>query len=131
MNAMNDDLRQPTLTPTQRQQIQSWIDTLQREMDEIDREQVEGVAPELAALPAEYSFVHGNILLRSNRLVDAEPQYLRAIEARPDYGEAFNNLASLYYQAGALGKAREVLQEARNRDLPINLDLERAVAANP
>jgi pentatricopeptide repeat protein len=129
--AMNDDLRQPTNTAAQIAQIQTWIDQLKHEIDEIDREQASGVAPELATLPAEYSFIHGNILLRSNRLVDAEPQYLRAIEAKPDYGEAFNNLASLYYQAGSFDKARQVLQEARNRNLPINLDLERAVAANP
>ncbi len=128
INALQADYRQAA-TQQQRDQIQNYISTLQHQIDDIDRDQVSRAPTELATLPAEYSFVHGNILLRMNRLIDAEPQYLRAIEANPKYGEAFNNLASLYFQAGRLEEARSVLAQARGRGLPINLDLERAVAA--
>jgi pentatricopeptide repeat protein len=128
ISALQEDLRGGA-TAQQQEQIRTYISQLQHQIDEIDRDQASRGPTELAALPAEYSFVHGNILLRMNRLVDAEPQYLRAIEANPEYGEAFNNLASLYYQAGRLEEARKVLQDARNRGLPINQELERAVAA--
>jgi pentatricopeptide repeat protein len=128
INALQQDFRQAA-TQQQRVQIQNYITTLQQQIDEIDRDQASRGPTELAVLPAEYSFVHGNILLRMNRLIDAEPQYLRAIETNPKYGEAFNNLASLYFQAGRLEEARSVLQQARGRGLPINLDLERAVTA--
>jgi Tfp pilus assembly protein PilF len=126
ISALQDDLRQAA-TPQERERIQTYMGTLQHEIDDIDRQQAQQGPAEIAVLPAEYSFVHGNVLLRMNRLIDAEPQYQRAIEANPKYGEAFNNLASLYYQAGRLEEARQVLETARSRNLPINLDLERAV----
>lgn len=128
INTLQEDFRQ-ALRQDQRDRLQNYIITLQHQIDEIDRDQVSQTPTETAALPSEYSFVHGNILLRMNRLIDAEPQYLRAIEVNPKYGEAFNNLASLYFQAGRLEEARSVLAQARGRGLPINLDLERAVAA--
>ncbi|MDQ1348327.1 MAG: hypothetical protein QG573_1701 [Acidobacteriota bacterium] len=128
INTLQADFRQAA-TQEQRDQIQNYITTLQRQIDDIDRDQASRAPTALAALPAEYSFVHGNILLRRNQLSDAEPQYLRAIEANPKYGEAFNNLASLYFQAGRLEEARSVLQQARSRGLQINLELERAVTA--
>ena len=71
--------------------------------------------------------MHGNILLRMGRLDDAEGQYRKAIAARPDYGEAANNLASLYYQAGKMDNALQVLEEAEQRGLPINAELKKAV----
>jgi pentatricopeptide repeat protein len=128
INSLQENYRQAT-TPQAREQIQNFIITTQRQIDEIDRDQALRAPTESAALPAEYSFVHGNILLRMNRLVDAEPQYLRAIEANPKYSEAFNNLASLYFQAGRLKEARTALEQARSRGLQVNLDLERAVTA--
>jgi tetratricopeptide (TPR) repeat protein len=128
INALQQDFRQAA-TQQQRDQIQNYISTLQHQIEDIDRDQASRAPTEMAALPAEYSFVHGNILLRMNRLIDAEPQYLRAVEINPKYGEAFNNLASLYYQAGRMEEARSVLAQARGRGLPINLDLERAVTA--
>ena len=127
--ALQDDLRRAA-TPQIAQQIQTYIDQLQHQISDIDTERVSEALPaEAQGLPAEYSFVHGNTLLRLGRLIDAEPQYQRAIEANPHYGEAFNNLASLYYQAGRYEEARKVLQEARGRDLPISLELEKAVEA--
>jgi len=127
INALQQDYRQAA-TQQQRDQIQNYISTVQHQIEDIDRDQASRSPNEMAVLPAEYSFVHGNVLLRMNRLIDAEPQYLRAIEVNPKYGEAFNNLASLYFQAGRLEEARSVLAQARGRGLPINLDLERAVA---
>jgi pentatricopeptide repeat protein len=136
--ALQEDLSRSTVprpgtvaAPEQdRARIQNYISQLQHEIQEIDRGQS---APQQgsASMPAEYSFVHGNILLRMNRLDQAEQQYLRAIAANPKYGEAFNNLASLYYQAGRFEEARQVMQQARSRRLPVNADLERAVAAQP
>lgn len=128
INSLQENYRQAT-TPQARDQIQNFIITTQQKIDEIDRDQDLRAPGDAAALPAEFSFVHGNILLRMNRLVDAEPQYLRAIEANPKYGEAFNNLASLYFQAGRLQEARTTLEQARSRGLPVNLELERAVTA--
>ena len=128
ITALEDDLRHVT-SDDERRRVETYIDTLRHQIDEIDRDRGSVSATELRAMPAEYFFVHGNILLRMNRLIDAEPQYLRAIEANPKYGEAFNNLASLYYQAGRLDDARKTIELARGRGLPVMEELAKAVGA--
>ncbi len=110
----------------ERDRIVDQINQLERDLAELDRHQTP-VPAAVAGVPAEYSFVHGNILLRMNQLAEAEEQYRRAIAANPKYGEAVNNLASLYYQAGKMQSALTVLEEAEQRGLPINADLKKAV----
>ncbi len=116
------------LAPAVRDRIVEQINQLERDKAELDRFQ-SAVPATVSGVPAEYYFVHGNILLRMNRLDEAEAHYRRAITANPKYGEAVNNLASLYYQAGKMQSALQVLEEAEQRGLPINPELKQAVLA--
>ena len=117
-------------TDAQRSAISVRISELQRQLQDIDRQIQEPTAVTAlttGGLPAEYPFVHGNILLRLNRLEEAESQYKRALEIQPKYPEAINNLASLYYGAGRGQLALVVINDAEAHGVAVNPELKKAV----
>jgi tetratricopeptide (TPR) repeat protein len=101
-------------------QVQQDKDTIQRQL----------YAPptEVAGMPADYYFFHGNILLRLNRLDDAAAQYREALKVKPDHADASNNLASLYLSAGHPQVAMDILDQAEAQGATVNADLRKAVA---
>ncbi len=68
-------------------------------------------------LPVAYLYL-GNVYFKKNELDDAESSYRKAIKKVPDNGDAYNNLAWLYYSK------KENLQEAEDLAL-------KAIALNP
>jgi tetratricopeptide (TPR) repeat protein len=111
----------------ERDAIAARISELSRQLQDIDREVSDPAKLARPGMPAEYPFVHGNILLRMNRLAEAEPQYKRALEIQPKYPEAINNLASLYYSAGRGPLALLVLNDAEAHGVTVNPELKKAV----
>jgi tetratricopeptide (TPR) repeat protein len=100
----------------------------QEEQDrETIRRQLYEPPDEVVGMPAEYHFFHGNVLLRLDRLDDASLQYREALKIRPNYADASNNLASMYFNAGHVEVARDILDEAEANGAVVNADLKKAV----
>lgn len=115
-------------TPEQRQQIENLIGRLQNEKFEIERELHE-YRPDPQGVPARYSCLHGNILLRLGKDPEAIAQYEEALKADPAYGEAANNLASLYHVNGKHERALEVVTGAEKLGAVLHPELKKSIQA--
>ena len=78
-------------------------------------------------VPAEYDFLHGNVLMRLGRYDVAVAQYGEALRKKPAYVEAANNLASVHHGKRQYGKALEVVQKAETAGARLNPELKRAI----
>jgi len=54
-------------------------------------------------------------------------QYLETIKRNPQYGNAYNNIAFLYYIEGKYEKALEYLEMAEKKGIKINSEFKRAI----
>ena len=116
----------PRALPEERLRVLGKISQLQGERDTLLREiQTPSGGP--VPVPARYTFLHGNILLRLDRPSEAVAQYEAALAVEPDHGHAANNLASLYYTAGQHAKALEVVSAARKAGGEVNPELAKAI----
>jgi pentatricopeptide repeat protein len=79
------------------------------------------------ALPADYSYVHGNILFKMNNLQEASDQYLKAIEADAGHLRAYNNLVNICYLIGDYEKALKFIKQAETNGVELNPMLREAV----
>jgi len=108
---------------------------LQQQMIQVEGEKAEinrilnAQRPDPSAIPAEYSFFHGNVLLRLQRPAEAVVQYELALKANPGYGEAANNLAALHYSARQYDEAARVVTEAEGQGVVVNPELKKAIEA--
>ncbi|MBK8595248.1 MAG: hypothetical protein IPP07_19565 [Holophagales bacterium] len=82
-------------------------------------------------LPAEYSFFHGNVLLRLGRTAEAAARYEEALRAQAGYSDAANNLAALYLGERQNERALAVLSKAEASGATINPELKRAIETGP
>jgi tetratricopeptide (TPR) repeat protein len=82
---------------------------------------------ETYAIPAEYSYLHGNLLIRQKRFEEALAEYEKAIAAAPKHGKALNNIANIYYMGRQYDKALEYIQRAEAVGAPVNPDFKKAV----
>jgi tetratricopeptide (TPR) repeat protein len=78
-------------------------------------------------IPAEYFYVHGNIFFKMRRFDDARDQYLEVIKRDPKYGNAYNNLANLYFMTKDYQKALDYLTQAESNGATVNPKLKEAV----
>jgi tetratricopeptide (TPR) repeat protein len=78
-------------------------------------------------IPADYYYFHGNIFFKMKRYQEASDQYQKTIKLDPQHGNAYNNLANLYYMAGEHQKALEYLNLAEAKGVNINPELKKAV----
>ena len=93
----------------------------------VDRELAALDAANTTAMPAEYPFFHGNILLRLGRPAEAVDQYRASLAIDPAYGPAANNLASVYYEAKRYQDARDVIETLEAHGQSVNPELKRRV----
>jgi tetratricopeptide (TPR) repeat protein len=82
---------------------------------------------EVYTIPAEYSYLHGNLLIRQKRFEEALAEYEKAIVAEPKHGKALNNIANIYYMARQYDKALEYIERAEAVGAPVNPDFKKAV----
>ncbi|MFQ6069173.1 MAG: tetratricopeptide repeat protein [Candidatus Aminicenantales bacterium] len=78
-------------------------------------------------LPANYFYHHGNILIRQNKFQEAFNQYQEAIRIDPKHGNAYNNLANIYFLAKNYEKAWECLKKAQEYGAKVNSKFKEAV----
>ena len=137
MRYLRDKIREaqergPTGAAASRQRdlmIQQW------EMEISDLQRSLGNPHSLPQTPAFISVALGSAYFRSGQLVDAEREYRAALEARPNLGEARNNLAVVLLMTGRPAEAQEQLRLAEKAgfNVPAGLkkDVEAAVAQVP
>lgn len=98
------------------------------ELNALDAQEIISVAPS-SAIPANYFYLHGNILFRMKDYDNARKQYLAAIQINPKHGEAYNNLANLYYMSRRYDEALDCLSQSVSSGVKINEDLKGAIFA--
>ena len=98
------------------------------EINALEGQEVISVAPS-TAIPANYYYLHGNILFRMKDYENARKQYLAAIQADPKHGEAYNNLANLYYMSRRYDEALDCLSQSISFGVKINENLKTAIFA--
>ena len=82
---------------------------------------------EAEAIPADYSYIHGNILFKMKKYEDAFKQYEETIRLNPSHGNAYNNLANLYYMAKQYQKSLDYLNMAEEHGATVNPKFREAV----
>jgi len=103
------------------------IEALRREISSLNAMLNERPQLEPRALPADYSYVHGNILFKLNRIQEASDQYLRAIKSDSGHLRAYNNLINLCYITRDYEKALKFIKQAKTNGVEINPKLREAV----
>jgi tetratricopeptide (TPR) repeat protein len=78
-------------------------------------------------VPAEYFYIHGNILFRLKQYAGARDQYLETVKRDPAHRDAYNNLVNLYYVTRKLKKSLYYLDMAEKNGVPVNPRLKQAV----
>jgi tetratricopeptide (TPR) repeat protein len=105
----------------------SRIQTLQLQVDSLERlrgAELEGAG---AGIPAEVLLALGSAHFRSSRPDDAEREYKAAIAARPKFGEAHTNLAVLYLHTGRAAEALQELKLAEKSGFRVHPELKKEI----
>ena len=103
------------------------IESLRREISAINARLKELDKTDPATCPADYSYVHGNILFKLKRSREAASQYLHAIDADAGHSGAYNNLINLFYMAKDYGNALKFIEQAEANGVALNPKLKNAV----
>lgn len=114
------------LTVEQRSKIQSAMANAENEMSTIDN-RLNRPLPSPEQIPAGYYYFHGNIFFRLKRFQEAHDQYQEAIKINPKNGDAYNNLANLYYMVRQYQKALEYLNLAEENGAQVNPEFKKAI----
>jgi Flp pilus assembly protein TadD len=131
---LREAIREQTNTPGRQASAAAGTNRVVRELEEQIR-QLEMVlrsgrntTPELA-VPAEIYLALGSAYFRSGSSADAEREYRTAVRIRPDFGEAWNNLAVVCLTTGRAGEAEEALKKAKKSGFKVNPALEDDIKA--
>ena len=85
---------------------------IQQRLEELETLRRGRTIVEPAAVPAEVLLALGSAYYRNGQAADAEREWRGAVRANARLGEAHNNLAALYLQAGRKQEAQEAVQSA-------------------
>lgn len=69
---------------------------------------------------ADYYYIHGNIFFKMKDYTKAVAQYSEAIKINPKHGNAYNNLAIIYFSAKQYQKALDFLNQAESHGVKVN-----------
>ncbi len=112
---------------SQRSAIQQRINQLRASLSTPEMVQQRQDQLETLTVPGDYYYIHGNILFKMNKYQEAMDQYLKAIELEPRHGNAYNNIANLYFMSQQYGKALEYLEKAEANGAKVNAEFKKAV----
>jgi tetratricopeptide (TPR) repeat protein len=116
-----------TTDNSQKQQLMQSISNLKSQLFAITSRLQEQPVPGGIAFPADYSYIHGNILFKMNRFQDAHDQYLKTLEADSAHIGAYNNLVNMYYMAKDYEGALKYIETAEANGVEVNPKLKEAV----
>jgi len=69
---------------------------------------------QLAEIPADYFYIHGNILFKMNKFQESYDQYMLAVKSDPKHSNALGNLANLCFMSTQYQKALDYLDKAES-----------------
>ncbi len=112
----------------QRQAIQAQIAAKRTALSELRKKEASQQAAEQTySLPAEYSYVCGNLLFRLKRYEEALAEYEKTVQADPRHGGAYNNAANIYFMARQYDKALEYINKAEAVGAKVSPQFKQAV----
>jgi glyoxylase-like metal-dependent hydrolase (beta-lactamase superfamily II)/Tfp pilus assembly protein PilF len=77
--------------------------------------------------PADYFYLHGNILFKLKDFKQARENYTKAVEIDPKHTDAHNNLTAAFYSENMFREALDSIERAELRGIETNPDLKMAV----
>jgi tetratricopeptide (TPR) repeat protein len=113
----------------QRESIQAAIGRKERDLSIIDQ-QLRSPVPEEEKgekLPADYYYIHGNVLFQKKQFQEAFEQYTETVTIDPGHGNAHINLANLYYMAKQYQQALDHLNKAEEAGAEVNPKFKQAI----
>ncbi len=69
---------------------------------------------QLAEIPADYYYIHGNILFKMNKFQEAFDQYMQTVTTDPKHSNALGNLANLFFMSEQYQNALNYLDKAES-----------------
>lgn len=130
---LREAIREQTNTPQRQASAAAGQNRIVRELEEQIR-QLEMLlrsgrsSPELA-VPAEVYLALGSAYFRSGNSGDAEREYRTAVRIRPNFGEAWNNLAVVCLTTGRPDEAEDAVKKAKKSGFKVNPALEDDIKA--
>lgn len=106
--------------------LEGTIASLESEISTLNNRLTEPL-PTLKQIPADYFYLHGNILFKLKEHQEAQRQYLEAIRIDPTHGNAYNNLAIIYFMAKQYQTALELLNKAEENGAKVNPEFKKAI----
>lgn len=113
-------------TPAMKQQIEANITQLKTTLTTLDNRLREWIPKEID-MPADYHYIHGNILFKMKRYTEARGLYEAAVKTDPHHASAYNNLISIFFTQGDTVQAMKFLEQAETNGVPVNEKLKKAV----
>jgi tetratricopeptide (TPR) repeat protein len=110
----------------QRARIRSQIQARQNGISQIDSQMHEPV-PDALQIPADYYYVYGNIFFKMKQFQKAYEQWTKTIEIDPKHGNAYNNLANLYFMSKQYDQALKYLELAESSGAEVNPEFKKAL----
>jgi tetratricopeptide (TPR) repeat protein len=107
-------------------ELENQINQVQKTISDIDLRMKEPI-PKVSDPPADFFYIHGNILFKIKRYKDSLDQYLEAVRINPQHGNAFINIANLNFMAKRYEKALFYLEKAESCGANINPDFRKAI----
>lgn len=95
-----------------------------RSIQEIDQRLSQPISPTFE-IPADYHFIHGNVLFQMGQRADAQAQYQEAIRLDPSHSGAYTNLALVLFSLGRYQEALDCLLRAEASGAKVNPDFKR------
>jgi tetratricopeptide (TPR) repeat protein len=114
-------------TDAQRAAIQQQINQIQSRLGTPEMAQEKQDRMETLTVPGDYYYVHGNFLFKMKKYQEAMDQYLKAIEVEPRHGNAYNNIANLYFMSQQYDKALEYLEKGEANGAKVNPEFKKAI----
>jgi len=109
-----------------RQKIQMAMNPIQSELAAVSTRLNEPL-PDVMTTPADYYYIHGNILFKLQKFEEANGQYLEAIKTNPRHANAYNNLINLQYIGKNYEGALKLVNQAEANGVQVNSKLKEAV----
>jgi tetratricopeptide (TPR) repeat protein len=78
-------------------------------------------------VPADYHYIHGNILFKLREFQQAHDMYVQAVTVDPKHKDAYNNLINIYLMSKQYQKGMDYLKIAEGNDVKINKKLKEAL----
>ena len=116
-NVLNDPNQK--LTDSMRSELEKKV----RRIDDAVKRPI----PSADHIPADYHYVHGNILFKMKKFKEAYGRYVETLKSDPRHANAYNNLISLLHMVKQYKKALAYIEQAEANGVEVNPKLKEAV----